>query len=74
MRDAQRPIAPFFDHDLCRPHVGLNLREGPVVGDGPITPQDALRPDAQDAIQFPANQPRSMPIGCLGRGTAKHRL
>ena len=67
MRDAQRPIDPFFYDHLCRPHVGLDLIEVPVVGDSPIAPQDSLRLDAQDASQFAAHQPRSMQIGCLGR-------
>ena len=32
MRDAQRPIDPFFSDHLCRPYVGLDLTEMPVVG------------------------------------------
>jgi hypothetical protein len=34
MRDAQRPIDPFFYDHLCRPHVGLDLIVTPVVNSG----------------------------------------
>jgi hypothetical protein len=52
MHHAQRPIDPFFHDHLCCPHVGLDLIELPLVGHGPIAPQDPLREQSINEEKF----------------------